>query len=81
MLWMDYYHLNPEQKIIHATVAKQITKAWQMVGEKTVTSVWSIMDDEDFLDTEDLGDFEIVDDDKFRLYLNMENTSIWDVNF
>ena len=50
-----------------------------MVGEKTVTSVWSIMDDEDFLDTEDLGDFEIVDDDKFRLYLNMENTSIWDV--
>ena len=34
------------------------------------------MDDEDFLGTEDLGDFEIVDDEEFRLYLNMENTSI-----
>ena len=57
MIWRDYYHLNPEKKITHATVAKQITRAWQMVGEKTVTSAWSIMDDEDFLDTVDLGDF------------------------
>ena len=47
-----------------------------MVGKKTVTSAWSIMDDEDFLDTEDLGDFEILDYEEFRLYLNIKNTSI-----
>ena len=76
MLWRNYYHLNPKQKITHATVTKQITKAWQMVGKKTVTSAWSIMDDEDFLDTEDLGDFEILDYEEFRLYLNIKNTSI-----
>ena len=52
-----------------------------MAGEKIVTRARSIMDDEDFLDTEDLGDFEILDDEESRLYFNMENTSIWDVNF
>ena len=81
MFWRDYYHLNPEQKITHATFSKQITKVWQMAGEKIVTRARSIMDDEDFLDTEDLGDFEILDDEESRLYFNMENTSIWDVNF
>ena len=81
MLWRDYCHLNPEQKITHATVPKQITKAWQMVSAKTVTSAWSVMDDEDLLDTEDLEDFKTLDDEEFRLYLNIEDTSEWHPNF
>ena len=52
-----------------------------MVGEKTVTSAWSIMDDEDFLDAEDLEDFETLYDEEFRLYLNVEDTSEWYPNF